>query len=251
MFHYPFHVGDYIADTAHLTIEEDIAYRRLLDHYYTTEKPLIGDVPMLARRVRMADYAAVVRDVLNEFFKFDEQDECWHKQRCDEEIAKYKGFSEAGKRGAEKRWAKPPQDLPNDLPNGNQEPRTENREPLIQGADAPKSETAFPTCPHSKILELWKTHLPHLTQHRSWEGSRQATLRQRWMQAAKPSAYSPNGYKTLAEGLKWWDSFFAYIANDTKLAAGFESQGRTWKPDLEWIINATNFAKIIDGKYNK
>jgi hypothetical protein len=71
------------------------------------------------------------------------------------------------------------------------------------------------------------------------------------VQAAKPSTYSPNGYKTLPEGLAWWDSFFNYIANDTKLSAGFESQGRTWKPDLEWIINATNFAKIIDGKYNK
>ena len=76
-------------------------------------------------------------------------------------------------------------------------------------------------------------------------------MRQRWVQAAKPSAYSPDGYKTTEEGLMWWDSFFGYIANDTSLANGFETKGRTWRPDLEWVVNATNFQKIIDGKYAK
>jgi hypothetical protein len=33
-------------------------------------------------------------------------------------------------------------------------------------------------------------------------------MRQRWVQAGKPSAYSPEGYKTIETGLKWWDSFF-------------------------------------------
>ena len=34
MNYYPFHVGDYIAHTAHLHPLEDIAYRRMLDLYY-------------------------------------------------------------------------------------------------------------------------------------------------------------------------------------------------------------------------
>jgi hypothetical protein len=72
-------------------------------------------------------------------------------------------------------------------------------------------------------------------------------MRSRWIQAGKPSSYSPQGYKTQQEGLAWWDSFFAYIAKDTKLAEGFESQGRTWKPDLEWIVNSSNFAKSLMG----
>jgi len=76
-------------------------------------------------------------------------------------------------------------------------------------------------------------------------------MRQRWIQAGKPSSYSPEGYKTQQDGLKWWDSFFAYIAADTKLRDGFESNGRVWRPDLAWIVNANNFAKIIDGKYQK
>jgi hypothetical protein len=55
----------------------------------------------------------------------------------------------------------------------------------------------------------------------------------------------------MEDGLEWWDSFFSYVANETSLAKGFESNGRVWQPDLVWIVNATNFAKIIDGKYAK
>ena len=122
---------------------------------------------------------------------------------------------------------------------------------IIKEGKPSLSGTAFPPCPHTELLKLWGKHLSHLTQPRTWEGSRQANMRQRWVQAAKPSAYSPEGYKTTEEGLKWWDSFFGYIANDTSLANGFETKGRTWRPDLEWVVNATNFQKIIDGKYAK
>ena len=112
-------------------------------------------------------------------------------------------------------------------------------------------ETKFPPCPYENLISLWGKHLPHLSQPRSWEGSRKTNMKQRWIQASKKSQYSPDGYSTLSDGIDWWDSFFEYIASDTKLAHGFESAGRTWKPDLEWVMNATNFQKIIDGKYNK
>ena len=130
-------------------------------------------------------------------------------------------------------------------------PETETETETDKEANASKSENTFPTCPHQEILKLYEKHLPHLTQPRVWEGNRQALTRQRWIQASKPSDYSPKGYKTVLDGLEWWDSFFSYIANDTKLSAGFESNNRTWRPDLPWILNATNFQKIIDGKYNK
>ena len=130
-------------------------------------------------------------------------------------------------------------------------PETETETETNIDAYASLSTTELPDCPHKEILILYKKHLSNLSQPRVWEGSRQANLRQRWKQAAKPSNYSPEGYKTMQDGLKWWDSFFAYIANDTKLATGFQTKDRTWLPDLEWIVNATNFAKIIDGKYAK
>ena len=97
---------------------------------------------------------------------------------------------------------------------------------------------------------MWKEHLPHLAQPRTWEGSRAQSLRARWAQAAKKSVFS-EGYSTAEGGLKWWKSFFEYIAEDTKLSQGFETEGRVWKPDLPWVLKADNFAKIIDGKYQK
>ncbi len=121
----------------------------------------------------------------------------------------------------------------------------------IQEGKPSLSTAKLMACPQEEILKLWAKHLPHLAQPRSWEGSRRANTKQRWNQASKPSQYSPDGYQTEAAGIKWWDSFFNYIARDTSLSSGFETAGRTWRPDLEWVMNATNFQKIIDGKYTK
>ena len=131
-----------------------------------------------------------------------------------------------------------------DLPETETETEIEKRQNSLSG-------TTFPPCPHQEILNLWKKNLPHLAQPRSWEGNRVAMLKARWIQAAKPSPYSEEGYATVAEGLEWWDSFFAYLAKHTNLAKGFESNGRVWRPDLPWVLNASNFQKIVDGKYDK
>ena len=135
-----------------------------------------------------------------------------------------------------------------DLPTGKER---KGKEVELKEGKPSLSGTTFPPCPHTELLKLWGKHLPELVQPRTWEGNRQSNMRQRWIQASKPSSYSPDGYKTTEEGLRWWDSFFGYIATDTSLPKGFDSKGRTWRPDLEWVVNATNFQKIIDGKYNK
>ena len=42
MNYYNFHIGDYARRTRHLSVIEDLFYRRLLDLYYTTEAPLVA-----------------------------------------------------------------------------------------------------------------------------------------------------------------------------------------------------------------
>jgi uncharacterized protein YdaU (DUF1376 family) len=253
MHFYQFHIGDYKSHTHHLSLLEDLAFRRLLDHYYLHEEPI--KQRDIARQIGMRDNEQEVLTVLDEFFISTESG--YIHPRADAEIAKYRKFSEDGKKGAALRWHKGGDGEANSPPNAtpiatnNQEPITNNQEPYIKEGKPSLSGSAFPPCPQKELLSLWRKNLPHLTQPRSWEGSRQANMKQRWIQAGKPSDYSPEGYKTVEEGLKWWDSFFAYIANDTSLARGFEGNGRTWRPDLEWVVNATNFQKIIDGKYNK
>jgi len=84
MNYYPFHIGDYITHTAHLSPIEDIAYRRLLDLYYQTEEALTGDVQRLSRLIRMREHEQQVADVLEEFFTC--RGESWCHARCDAEL---------------------------------------------------------------------------------------------------------------------------------------------------------------------
>ena len=88
MHFYSFNIGDYISHTQHLTNMEDLAYRRLLDHYYLHERPLNEDVAYVARKINMKDNVLEVQTVLEEFFKL-EVGKGWINPRADEEIEKY------------------------------------------------------------------------------------------------------------------------------------------------------------------
>jgi len=105
MHYYQFHIGDYKSHTSHLTLIEDLAYRRLLDFYYLNEKPI--NQRDVARQIGMREHEQDVLTVLNEFFI--SSPEGFIHPRADREISKYREFAEAGKRGAAKRWSTPPQ----------------------------------------------------------------------------------------------------------------------------------------------
>lgn len=257
MHYYQHHIGDFIKATSRLTDGQAMAYLRLIWMYYDTEKPLKPDVKLLAFQIGSTEEETKL--ILESYFWL--ADSGWHHTRCDQEIAEYRALldkrSTAGRASAQRRMNKSAtndEQVLNECSTdvqltNNHEPITNNH--IKEDAKASLSGTAFPTCPHQKIINLFGKHLSHLPQPRVWDGNRATMLRQRWIQASKPSDFSPDGYNTEAEGLAWWNSFFHYIANDTKLAQGFQSQGRTWLPDLPWIVNASNFAKIIDGKYDK
>ena len=109
---YPFHIGDYLSHTSHLTDEEDLAYRRMIDLYYQTEEPFT-DTAKLARKVRSS--FEIVGSLLHEFFVFE--DDAWHNKRADVEIAKYKAMKDGGRKGAALRWHKGSDTPPIPLPN--------------------------------------------------------------------------------------------------------------------------------------
>lgn len=124
---YPFHIGDYISHTSHLSNEEDLAYRRMIDLYYQTEMPLPDDIDWIARKTKSDTF--VVETLLNEFFDWQPESGSWHLKRADLEIAKYHAMQEGGRKGAAKRWSKgsdsPPIDTP--MQTKNQEPLTINQ----------------------------------------------------------------------------------------------------------------------------
>ncbi len=99
MIWYKFHLGDYITHTTHLSDAEDLAYRRLLDLYYMSERPIPLDTESVSRKIRLD--LDITESVLVEFF--ERTDEGYRNHRCDAEIGKYQRQVETnrslGKRG--------------------------------------------------------------------------------------------------------------------------------------------------------
>mgnify|MGYP000875627226 CR=1 FL=1 len=137
MHYYSFHVSDYIHDTAHLSAYEDLAFRRLLDLYYTSEKPIPNKTHEVSRRIRMANQIDAVQTVLEEFFMFDSENDCWFHKRCDKAIADYQAKAErnrvVGKLGGRPKLnldANPEKTQVVSKVNPNQEPITNNHKPI-------------------------------------------------------------------------------------------------------------------------
>jgi len=130
MHYYQFHIGDYKSHTHHLSLLEDLAYRRLLDFYFLHEQPIKHRD--IARQIGMRDHEEDVMTVLNEFFL--STPEGFVNPRADKEIKQYKEFAEAGKRGAAKRWSKPPHGEAISPPNATPI-ATNNHKPITNNQD--------------------------------------------------------------------------------------------------------------------
>lgn len=157
MNYYPHHIGDYTKDTAHLSMLEDGAYRRLIDIYYTQEKALPLDLKVAHRLCRAitTQEKKTVEIVLNEFFT--KTDDGWHHKRCDHEIEQAQEKTRKAKDSAAIRWASEPDANAhaNASPNaskpkceGNANPITNNQEPIANshlgssGAKKPRRKPA-------------------------------------------------------------------------------------------------------------
>ena len=183
MNHYPHHIGDYRSATAHLSNEEDLAYRRMIETYYDTETALTTDVPALARRLRVSIDA--IQTVLNDFFTLAPHG--WVHERCEVELDAYRErvekASQAGKASAARRGNKPPlkpeqalndrsTDVEQPLNTGsttvehslngsqltiNHKPLTINQEPKEE--KAPRKRDATPSMPDGVEPAVWQDWL--------------------------------------------------------------------------------------------
>jgi len=131
---YPFHIGDYAVASRTLSLMEDLAYRRLLDLYYSKEHPIPDDIDRISRLIGMREHKESVTWVLSEFFLISDlkSERFYRNKRCDAEIAKYQAKSLRAKNANNSRWAKEKSeirsgsDLKSDadqIPTKNQEPR--------------------------------------------------------------------------------------------------------------------------------
>jgi len=127
MHYYQFNIADWALHTAHLTLEEEAVYRRLLDHYYDTESPIPEETQSVIRRLRLRGHEETVSLILAEFFVI--RDDGWHNLRADLEIEAYRERAdrarENGKMGGRPKKNK---DLQFNSENGK-----EKTQPVISG----------------------------------------------------------------------------------------------------------------------
>jgi 5-methylcytosine-specific restriction endonuclease McrA len=108
-------------------------------------------------------------------------------------------------------------------------------------------------CPHEKILDAFADKLPGLAQptRSLWrDGKNAPTLKSRWawLMTACHEKGKRKGERmatTEAEGVEWFGRFFAYVA-DSDFLTGRQTE---WACDLIWLVNKSNFEKVIQGSY--
>ncbi len=163
MHYYQFNIGDYYSHTKHLSPIEDICYRRALDYYYLHEAPLTSDIAKLARLLMVTEYQIELMTVLDEFFTV--ATEGFINPRADKEIEQYQSFSDAGKRGAAKRWSKGGDSeaiggLSGGVSKANakQEPLTIKHKPVTNIKTKTKSKQVSNYDDYPEFLEFWSIY---------------------------------------------------------------------------------------------
>ena len=104
MNYYERHIGDYLKDTAHLSLLEHGVYTRLLDVYYTREGPVPAREVARLIGARSREEREALAVVLAEFFEHQQADDCFHQKRADAEIERFQDKQRKAKASADKRW---------------------------------------------------------------------------------------------------------------------------------------------------
>jgi uncharacterized protein YdaU (DUF1376 family) len=152
MHYYQFNIGDYRAATAHLSNEQDLAYRRLLDMYYDTENQIPLDTQWVAKRLRLD--CEVVKSVLQDMFKLTESG--WHHGRCETVIDQYHAMAEKnranGRLGGRKKNPVASDSQPIAKATINDKPITINDKPI-------KEKATSVACPQDVSPQVWQDWL--------------------------------------------------------------------------------------------
>jgi len=276
MNYYPRYPGDYLRDTAHLSLVEHGVYTILLDHYYSREQPLPADIEQLIRIARATvEYEqAAVRSVAEEFFPIDSRDGLRHNRRADEELQKWHDFqteqSRKGKLGGRppKAEQKPeesrgisrdkagvkPEESPGkaeakagEKPEGKpgESPPTPTPDPdptpesgVLFEDSRPQERPQRPKLTHDAVIQAYHDLLPDLPRVKAWSPKRKQSLDARIRERC--AAGKP------ADAIEYWRQLFSQVAESDFLCG----RGKTeFRADLEWLLRPENFLKVIEGRY--
>lgn len=264
-------MADYAKKTSRLTLAQHGAYTLLLDEMYTTESGLPSEHAELYRICRAMNKAEqeAVMFVADRYFPIG-SDGLRSNERVAEELHLAAPALEAarlnGKKGGRPR--KKPSGLELNNPVGFlkgtlDEPTTKAPHSSEEdiGAKAPLPESAIPpkqsppACPIDSLIDSFTTHLPGMPTvnrglFKAGKGGDAMRARWRWVMTSKHERGSKKGEplaQTKADGIAWFDRFFAYVAGSDFLTG---RDGKWVACDLHWLMTASKFEAVLGGKYH-
>ena len=248
MHYYKRNLGDYAKKAGRLTMLQHGSYTLLMDACYDREKfPTLEEAIEWTWASTEAEVEAV-KFVLSRFFTLD-KDGCYVQERILDELLHYHKNADTNKRIAEEREAKRREKRTNreqsvDEAPPNQEPITNNQEPIdIEPTvlvPSPKVERT-PSAPISEIVEMFNTKLPQLPRCEVLNDSRKKAISARWRDVVAEQKF------TKEQGLEWFSNFFEHIGT-SKFLTG---KVKPWRADVDFIFKPTSFARIVEGAYHK
>lgn len=156
----PLFVGDYLADTMHLTRDQHGGYMLLIFAYWRSGAPLLDDDGTLSAiaRATLAEWKKL-RPVLVRFFAVS--DGSWRHKRIDKELERAAKRtaerSKAGTNGAAKRWQTHDKKIAEPSPSHKQNDASLHSSSLrSEDSDADASGGEPPPRPPDPVKDLWE-----------------------------------------------------------------------------------------------
>jgi uncharacterized protein YdaU (DUF1376 family) len=246
MHYYKRNLGDYAKKAGRLTMLQHGAYTLLTDACYDREKfPTLDQAIDWTWASTEAEIEAV-KFVLTRFFELD-KDGQYVQNRILEELLHYHKNADTNKRIADEREAKRKEQRTkreqsvNEAPP-NQEPITNNQEPLLEVAKATRPRQAgTPSAPIQEIVDLYNTKLPMLASATVINDSRRRAISSRWREVVSTDKLDKEA------GLNFFADFFDHVGK-SKFLTG---RAKDWKADIDFLFNPSKFPRIIEGAYHK
>ena len=130
------------------------------------------------------------------------------------------------------------------------ERETEKRERQISLSES------VPTVPYNELIDLYEKHLPGLPSVRKSlfsTGPNAKATKQRWdwvMTSCheKGQRVGQRLAETPEQALEWFDKFFGFVSQSEFLTG----KDQKWTGcNLGWLMNRSNFEKVLSGQYHK
>lgn len=119
------------------------------------------------------------------------------------------------------------------------------------------AKTEIP-CPHQEIIDLYHESLPTLSRIGAsrWDGSAAAThLTQRWREGLAAGRKGVDtdsfAFQTKQQGMDAMKAFFGIVARSPWLLGDIPNRDgkKPFVADLRWLVNHSNFDKVLQGNY--